>query len=151
MLKCCASCGDLTNSTYCSACQPPLPTRRTDTSEAAWKALSIRARRLQPWCSGCWSTRRLQLDHSSRAWARREAGLPVRLEDTTVLCAACNVAAGSSRYGSPRYVLWEATDGDLRGSGPDVEVLEALGGRGGRTAAHVRDQAKFESQFGGAA
>lgn len=65
--------------------------------DAAWTRLSRRARRLQPFCTDCGRQDDLTTDHSPRAWARREAGLPVRLEDVDVVCRACNGDRGPAR------------------------------------------------------
>ena len=64
---------------------------------AAWVRLSRRARRLQPFCSDCGREDDLTTDHSPRAWARAEAGLPVRLEDVDVVCRVCNADRGPAR------------------------------------------------------
>ena len=65
--------------------------------DAAWVRLSKRARRLQPFCSDCGRTDHLTTDHSPEAWARREAGKPVRLEDVDVVCVWCNSDRGAAR------------------------------------------------------
>jgi 5-methylcytosine-specific restriction endonuclease McrA len=68
--------------------------------DAAWTKLSKRARRLQPFCSGCGATDDLQTDHTPEAWARKAAGLTIRLQDVQVLCGPCNRAAGAARGSS---------------------------------------------------
>ena len=64
---------------------------------AAWVRLSRRARRLQPFCSDCGRTEDLTTDHSPTAWARHDAGLPIRLEDVDVVCVVCNSDRGPAR------------------------------------------------------
>jgi len=98
-LKPCLSCGQPSPSTRCPE---HTPTRDRATAEArgydtAWRTLSRRARRLQPWCTSCGSTESLSLDHSEEAWARKAAGKVIRLRDVTVLCGRCNTRRGSSR------------------------------------------------------
>ena len=65
--------------------------------DAAWERLSKRARRQQPFCSDCGREDHLTTDHSPEAWARREAGKPVRLEDVDVVCVWCNAERGPAR------------------------------------------------------
>lgn len=65
--------------------------------DQAWRRLSERARKLQPWCEWCHSKQDLTCDHLPIAWQRHDAGLPIRLQDVRVLCAACNIKAGSAR------------------------------------------------------
>lgn len=73
------------------------PSATTRGYDAAWKRLSQRARRLQPWCESCGATEDLQADHSPEAWERKAAGKAIRLQDVRVLCGPCNRAAGASR------------------------------------------------------
>lgn len=77
--------------------------------DAAWDRLSRRARQRQNFCGRCGSTSNLSADHLPIAWWRRANGLPIRLRDVEVLCAACQSAVGSSRPGTPRYEEWEAS------------------------------------------
>lgn len=74
--------------------------------DGAWKKLSVRARRIQPWCSDCGAEDRLTVDHLPSAWWRRNHGLPIRLSDVDVVCSGCNSDRGSSRPGSERYRAW---------------------------------------------
>lgn len=62
-----------------------------------WARLSIRARKLQPFCSDCGATDDLTADHSETAWARREAGKVIRLKDIDVVCRRCNSERGAAR------------------------------------------------------
>jgi 5-methylcytosine-specific restriction enzyme A len=63
----------------------------------AWRKLSQRARRLQPFCSDCGATDDLQTDHSAEAWKRKAAGKPIRLRDVDVVCGPCNRKRGAAR------------------------------------------------------
>lgn len=124
--KPCLKCGEPTDSTYCTEHKPaPREGRRTDTTKTAWKKLSLRARRLQPFCTFCGSTDDLQLDHQPAAWHAIANGRTVTLAMVQVTCRHCNVQLGSSQPGSTRYRHWEATGDDLcdlggrgQGSGP---------------------------------
>lgn len=122
MKRPCLTCGELTRgASRCDDCEalrrsadnrarPGSRNGGTTTSRGyggAWKRLSERARELQPFCSKCGSTDDLQADHTPRAWARREQGLAVRLQDIDVLCGRCNVKAGAARPGSDRYARAE--------------------------------------------
>jgi len=138
LLKACPACGEPSEQTYCPAHRTrPTDTRtshRPDTTRAAWRRLSRRARRLQPWCLLCGTTERLEADHSPRAWARATAHLPIRLADINVLCGPCNTHAGSSQPGSARYHMWCQTDGDLHATTPDPTLTRGDGvNRPGRT------------------
>lgn len=62
-----------------------------------WEKLSKRARKLQPFCTDCGRTDDLTADHSTEAWRRREAGLPIRLKDIDVVCRQCNTDRGAAR------------------------------------------------------
>ena len=114
LLSVCADCGTVyerhTSSAHCDECRPPRErTARRIRSEArrgtpkargydaAWHRLSKRARRRQPFCSDCGREDHLTTDHSPEAWQRREAGLPVRLEDVDVVCVWCNSERGPAR------------------------------------------------------
>jgi len=104
----CIDCGELTSSTRCGTCKPPKrPSAGTyrrpkgdKTYGPAWQRLRKQALRIQNYCSfahlgGC--SGELQLDHSPRAHDRAAAGLPVRLEDTMVVCGKHNVMLGPAR------------------------------------------------------
>ena len=110
----CAGCGTVyerqRNGSRCDDCKPPRErTARRIRSEArrgtpkargydaAWHRLSKRARRRQPFCSDCGREDHLTTDHSPEAWQRREAGLPIRLEDVDVVCVWCNAERGPAR------------------------------------------------------
>lgn len=102
----CLRCGEPTTGSRCDTCQP-IKAPRTEAQRAkpnhdrgynhAWKRLSRMARRLQPFCSDCGDTNNLQGDHTPEAWARHEAGLPIRLQDIDVVCGPCNIQRGPAR------------------------------------------------------
>lgn len=91
----------------CPDCQPPATDHRAIEArrgsrdargyDRAWRALSLRARRAQPFCSDCGATEKLTVDHSPQAWERRSRGLPIRLSDVDVVCSSCNNARGPAR------------------------------------------------------
>lgn len=106
----CADCGAVYDrddtAARCHVCQP-VRTRRpvhlfkgspeSRGYDRAWRQLSRRARRLQPFCSDCGSPYDLTADHSPTAWERRDAGLPIRLQDVDVVCRRCNAERGPAR------------------------------------------------------
>ena len=98
-LSCCIECGEPTDGARCSDHQlddgkAPTTARGYDQT---WRKLSERARRLQPWCSDCFTTEDLTADHSETAWRRRAAGKPIRLRDVDVVCRSCNAIRGRAR------------------------------------------------------
>jgi 5-methylcytosine-specific restriction endonuclease McrA len=97
-LRPCLDCGEPTDGPRCDEhtvdTKAPASARGYDHQ---WTLLSRRARRLQPFCSGCGSTEDLQADHLPIAWERKAAGKPVRLSDIQVLCGPCNRDAGAAR------------------------------------------------------
>lgn len=97
-LTACLDCGEPATGPRCAEhTLDPKPDATTRGYDAAWKRLSKRARRLQPWCESCGGTEDLQTDHTPEAWARKAAGKPIRLQDVRVLCGPCNRAAGAAR------------------------------------------------------
>lgn len=116
MTKPCLDCGDLSEDSRCHTCMRQfhnLNRRGEDAHrdrlsprergyDTAWKKLSAKARRLQPWCSDCGATEDLTTDHLPSAWVRKAAGKSIRLADVDVLCKPCNARKGSSRPGSER-------------------------------------------------
>lgn len=66
----------------------------------AWRRLSEKARKLQPFCSDCGATTDLQTDHSEEAWKRKAAGKAIRLCDVDVVCGPCNRRRGAARESS---------------------------------------------------
>lgn len=103
-MKPCLDCGAPTDDTRC-------PDHRRDDHNhsahergytAAWRRLSAKARKLQPFCADCGATDDLQADHTPTAWARHEAGKAVRLVDIDVVCGPCNRTRGAARgHGKP--------------------------------------------------
>lgn len=98
-LRPCLTCGEPSSKPRCPAHRPKdrKPSRQQRGYDAAWQKLSQRARRLQPFCSRCGAVTDLETDHTPEAWARHDAGLPIRLEDVDVLCGPCNRDAGAAR------------------------------------------------------
>ena len=91
---------------------------------SAWSRLSVKARKLQPFCLDCGTTTNLSADHKPEAWQRVAEGKPLRLQDIDVTCRDCNAARGSSRPGSDR------AQADLRTGG--VDPLESAYGPPGQ-------------------
>lgn len=100
-LRPCIECGEPADGSRCTDHQLPSPPKTGTTTERGydqtWRKLSERARRLQPWCSDCFTTEDLTADHSERAWERKAAGKPIRLRDTDVVCRSCNALRGRAR------------------------------------------------------
>lgn len=89
-LKLCAVCGEPCPDYRCKAHQLARPVkagREERGYNAAWRNLSERARKLQPWCSTCGATEDLTCDHLE--WPART------LKDVDVLCRKCNSAKGA--------------------------------------------------------
>lgn len=106
LLKPCASCGDLSTTAWCTTCRPPkaepYPKRpRALGYDREWDKLSVRARRIQPWCSDCGSEDDLTCDHSEAAWTRKAEGKLIRLVDVDVVCRGCNARRGRARPDDP--------------------------------------------------
>lgn len=100
ILKPCLDCGELSQSVRCFKHRPvhaPKASGKARGYDWNWMQLSRRARRIQPWCSICGTTKDLTTDHSTEAWERKEKGLPIRLEDVDVLCRSHNSAKGRAR------------------------------------------------------
>lgn len=117
MRKPCLSCGELSERSRCDGCEVQnnkLNARgrvknernreadRQKYGSPAWRALSARARRLQPWCSDCGTSEDLTTDHLPSAWERVAQGKSIRLRDVQVLCRSHNAKRGSSQPGSER-------------------------------------------------
>ncbi|VBA62108.1 hypothetical protein LAUMK41_05495 [Mycobacterium attenuatum] len=120
----CLVCGE-----PCSG--PRCTTHTVDTQPAAnargydwaWTKLSKRARKLQPFCIDCGATTDLHADHSPEAWARKAAGLPIRLKDIDVVCRLCNVRRGAARGDAPRRTLPDRHGGQSLRYSPTGSVL----------------------------
>lgn len=104
-LKPCVVCGEPSAKYRCPEHRPKnsKPPRQQRGYDAAWQALSKRARRAQPFCTDCGATEELQADHSPQAWARKAAGLPIRLQDIDVCCGDCNRDRGTARGAAPNH------------------------------------------------
>lgn len=96
----CLVCGEPSPSSRCDDHELPArakPSAHARGYDSTWTDLSVRARRLQPFCLDCGTTEDLTTDHSTEAWQRRAAGKPVRLEDVAVVCRSCNGKRGAAR------------------------------------------------------
>lgn len=103
----CAGCGEPGPETYCRDCRPPEAPKARSSTERGYdtqhQKLSRRARKLQPWCTGCGATEDLQLDHSPETWQRRAEGKPLRLTDYRgVYCGDCNRKNGAAKPAATR-------------------------------------------------
>lgn len=96
LMKACVECGEVTNESRCPE------HRYANPYDAAWRRLSRKARKLQPFCQLCGNTDELQLDHTPQAWDRWIAGKKIRLADVRVLCGPCNRDAGQAKPGAGR-------------------------------------------------
>lgn len=100
-LRPCIECGEPTETERCEQHRLIRNSVKTSAYERgydhAWRKLSERARRLQPFCSDCGATDDLQTDHSPEAWARKAAGKAIRLCDVDVVCGPCNRNRGAAR------------------------------------------------------
>lgn len=103
-LKACLVCGEPTEGSRCDDHRRPhRPKPSTKHGyDTAWRKLSERARRLQPFCTDCGATENLEADHSPEAWKRKAEGKVIRLADIAVVCGPCNIRRGPARGGEPR-------------------------------------------------
>ena len=67
------------------------PSRQARGYDEAWNRLSLKARKLQPWCSTCGTSEDLTGDHLR--WPART------LADLDVLCRSCNAKKGAPNPG----------------------------------------------------
>lgn len=96
----CIDCGEISDQTRCEEHRALVDRKGSATSRGygyAWETLSKRARKAQPWCSDCGSTKDLTCDHSPEAWASVAAKRSIRLKDVDVLCRGCNARRGRAR------------------------------------------------------
>ena len=102
-LRPCLRCGEPSSKSHCPEHRPKCTksTAHARGYDDRWTQLSRRARRAQPFCSDCGATDDLQADHTPEAWARKAAGLPIRLQDIDVVCSPCNRSRGASRGETP--------------------------------------------------
>jgi 5-methylcytosine-specific restriction enzyme A len=100
----CLSCSDLTRnpSGYCDE----HATQRRKLYKGSWSALSVKARKLQSWCSRCLSPGEpgnpLTLHHTVEAISKVQAGKSLTMRDAhegrlIVLCQRCNNREGAAR------------------------------------------------------
>lgn len=130
-MKPCLTCGEPSDQTRCTE------HRRDDHHltahergyTAAWRRLSVKARRLQPFCTDCGAAQDLQADHTPEAWARHDAGKPIRLADIDVVCGPCNRTRGAAR--STRKPLTRGDDPNRSGPTPDGKAQRAMKGVSG--------------------
>lgn len=111
-LRPCLDCGTPTDGSWCPEhrgdhVRGSNDHDRTSTQrgyDSAWRRLSRRARRLQPWCTDCGAVDDLTTDHLR--WPATD------LTDVEVVCRACNSRRGPlrTRGGSPG-----ASEDDRRG------------------------------------
>lgn len=100
-LKPCMECGELSDESRCDDHSLKSRGEKAPSNERgydhAWRKLSEKARKLQPFCSDCGATNDLQTDHSPEAWARKSSGKRIRLCDVDVVCGPCNRKRGAAR------------------------------------------------------
>ena len=99
-MKPCIDCGEPTEGSRCpehDRNRRPGPPPRQNGYDSTWDKLSKRARRLQPFCTDCYTTEDLTTDHTPRAWQRKAEGKPIRLRDVAVVCRSCNSKRGAAR------------------------------------------------------
>lgn len=101
-LQPCLTCGEPSEANRCeqhtltTPCAPKAPPDSRGYDQA-WRNLSKRARRLQPFCSDCGAVEDLQADHTPEAWARKAEGKSIRLVDIDIVCGPCNRDRGAAR------------------------------------------------------
>lgn len=101
-LKPCLTCGELSDKTRCPDHDDQSRPGGTAVGyDWRWRKLSLKARRLQPWCTDCGATTDLTTDHLPIAWERHDAGKPIRLTDVEVVCRPCNSRRGAARPSRP--------------------------------------------------
>lgn len=89
----CIDCGESTTSTRCPDCEPEHEAQRGSSTargyNSRWQRLSLRARKLQPFCTDCNATEDLQVHHHRwPAWS---------LRDVEVLCLDCHATRPNVR------------------------------------------------------
>ncbi len=113
-LKPCIVCGEPTAESRCEEHTlpggPNVAAPRDLGYDTAWDKLSRRARKIQPWCSECFTNDDLTGDHSAKAWKRKAEGKSIRLRDVDVLCRSCNTLKGKARGGTPTEVAGSCAD-----------------------------------------
>lgn len=134
LLKPCIVCGILADDTRCpdhrlsnadAPSQLDKPRDALAGYDTTWRKLSARARKLQPWCSDCYTPYDLTADHSERAWRRKAEGKPIRLKDIDVVCRACNSRRGKQRPDSDQG--GEASTVSRFSPGPEAHSMTLAG------------------------
>lgn len=98
----CLKCGALSPGSYCRPCnaerirarQQCRGTTKQLGYGSAWKRLSVKARRLQPFCSTCGASDDLTTDHITPL-ARSDRAAPVTIDAVQILCRSCNARKGA--------------------------------------------------------
>lgn len=105
-LRPCVVCGEPSPTARCPEHQPRRQKANASARgyDTAWRKLSERARRLQPFCADCGATEDLQADHSPEAWKRKADGKAIRLIDIDVVCGDCNRTRGAARGKAPSHL-----------------------------------------------
>ncbi len=101
----CLDCGEPAPDTRCGPCSAERLARvdrsrgsaRERGYDAAWRRLSARAVRLQPFCTDCGTADDLTADHLPGAWEKVQAGKRLDLGDIEVVCRGHNSARGARR------------------------------------------------------
>lgn len=98
-MKPCLRCGEPSDTSRCPDCRPKDERPRdrvTRANRSAWKNLSKRLRKLQPWCTACGSPGDLTVDHIDPLDA---GGDPYDLDNLQVLCRSCNTRKHAGTLG----------------------------------------------------
>ncbi|WP_084223689.1 HNH endonuclease [Mycolicibacterium holsaticum] len=99
-LKPCLVCGEPSSKPRCDEHRPKDTRQRRGPGQAAydpvWRRLSLRARRLQPWCLDCGATEDLTSDHIIPKSLAPE--LVHARENIAVRCCACNSRRGTTGF-----------------------------------------------------
>lgn len=96
--KPCVRCGELTEQSRCQDCRNDTNKERATNGKrtaagARWKRLSIRLRKLQPWCDHCGTSDDLTVDHIIPVSERPD--LEFKVENCRILCRPENAARGN--------------------------------------------------------
>src|SRR5699024_2040843 len=90
----CIECGELSDGPHCDQ-HKPKPRNRSHfrSNPAAWKQLSARLRRMQPWCTICGTSDDLTVDHIVPYDERPD--LAYEISNLQVLCRKHNSSKGT--------------------------------------------------------
>lgn len=99
MMRPCLTCGEPSDAPRCA--EHTTDTRiRKDKGQAAydpvWRRLSIKARKMQPWCLDCRSADNLTADHIIPKTVAPE--LVHSIENLAVRCRSCNSRRGATAF-----------------------------------------------------